>query len=83
LDAMFTAYAPIPNTDGMGYGYGWMIGKSYNRRSISHGGGIDGYTSVVVRYPDDKVTVIVLTNQQNLDPTATSEVLAAVIFRER
>ena len=83
LDAMFTAYATIPNTDGMGYGYGWMIGQRLNRRIIFHGGGIDGYTSVIVRYPDDKFTLIVLTNQQNLDPTATSEVLATVVFRER
>jgi CubicO group peptidase (beta-lactamase class C family) len=83
LDAMFTAYATIPTSGGMGYGYGWMIGQRFNRRIIFHGGGIDGYTSVIVRYPDDKVTVIVLTNQQNLDPTATSEVLATVVFRER
>jgi CubicO group peptidase (beta-lactamase class C family) len=80
---MFTAHATIPNSGGMGYGYGWMTGKWHNRRIISHGGGIDGYTSVIMRYPDDKVTVIVLTNQQNLDPTATSEVLATKIFGER
>jgi CubicO group peptidase (beta-lactamase class C family) len=83
LDDMFAAHATIPDSGGMGYGYGWMIGKKHNRRFISHGGSIDGYTSVIERYPDDKVTVIVLTNQQNLDPTATSEVLANEVFRER
>jgi hypothetical protein len=42
-----------------------------------------GYTSLIDRYPDDKVTVIVLTNQEDLDPATTGEMVEKKIFGER
>jgi CubicO group peptidase (beta-lactamase class C family) len=83
LDAMFTAHASIPNSDGFSYGYGWFIGQYLNRRNISHSGGLVGYTSLIDRYPDDKVTVIVLTNQEDLDPATTSDMIEKKIFGEQ
>jgi len=81
LDAMFTAHASI--RDGFSYGYGWFIGKYHNRRSIFHTGGSAGYRSRIDRYPDDKVTVIVLTNQEDLDPMTTSDIIEKKIFGEQ
>lgn len=45
-----------------GYGFGWQVSKTGERRSVSHGGGIPGFSTELLRYPDDRLTVIVLTN---------------------
>ena len=48
----------LPNT-----GLGWMLDVDRGRQRIFHPGGIPGFSSVMVRYPDERVTVIVLCNQ--------------------
>lgn len=44
------------------YGYGWFIRERGGRKEIGHGGGIHGFSTSIIRYPDDKVCVIVLSN---------------------
>jgi len=64
LDTMFTGYALTPSMDfkGAEYGYGWFIGKTLDRRLIFHGGAMSGYTSGILRFPDERVTIVVLRN---------------------
>ena len=46
-----------------GYGFGWSLNKTTNGHSmLFHGGHIVGFRSFIVRYPEDRLTVIVLTN---------------------
>lgn len=75
LDEIFT---PFKN----GYGYGWGIGKKFNRREISHGGNIYGFAAEIARFPDDKVTVIVLSNAQGAPAGRIGNDLAAIFFGE-
>jgi CubicO group peptidase (beta-lactamase class C family) len=50
-------------TPGKGnYGYGWMIRELDGHKEIGHGGGIHGFMTAIVRYPDEKVFVVVLCN---------------------
>jgi CubicO group peptidase (beta-lactamase class C family) len=50
-------------TPGKGtYGYGWMIRELNGHKVIGHGGGIHGFMTSILRYPDDKVLVVVLCN---------------------
>ena len=44
------------------YGYGWGIGQLEGSPMISHGGGINGFSTFALRLPEDKVYVAVLTN---------------------
>ena len=44
------------------YGFGWAIGEHNGHKVIEHGGGFPGFNAHVSRYPDDKLTVIVLAN---------------------
>ena len=75
LDEMFT---PEKGT----YAYGWNVSKRGNRQSISHGGGIYGFATHLARYPDDRVTVVVLSNVQGASASAVSGSLAAIVFGE-
>jgi CubicO group peptidase (beta-lactamase class C family) len=51
-------------TDGSTYGYGlgWFVDTVRGHRHVYHPGGAPGTAAVLARYPDDKLTVIVLTN---------------------
>lgn len=53
--------------DGLGtnYGLGVTITSTLNRRALSHGGGVSGFTSTNIVFPDDRVAVVVLTNQDS------------------
>jgi CubicO group peptidase (beta-lactamase class C family) len=53
--------------DGLGtnYGLGVTVTSALNRRSLSHGGGVSGFTSTNIVFPDDRVAVVVLTNQDS------------------
>lgn len=44
------------------YGLGWFIRENLSRKLYEHGGSIGGYSAMLAYYPDDKVTVIILSN---------------------
>ena len=73
LDEIFTPFKS-------GYGYGWGIGKRFDRREISHGGGIYGFATEISRFPDDRVAVIVLSNVQGAPVGRVANDLAAIVF---
>ncbi|HVG28478.1 MAG TPA: serine hydrolase [Pyrinomonadaceae bacterium] len=76
LDAMFTA---VRND----YGYGYRVNKLFDRRHATHGGGIEGFRTSIERFPDDRVTVIVLSNYEGVQVGRISRDLAAVAFGEK
>ena len=45
-----------------GYGYGWEIKKVDGRRIAGHGGGIEGFVSQFVRFLDEDLSLIILSN---------------------
>jgi CubicO group peptidase (beta-lactamase class C family) len=77
---MLTSYATVPDGGGFGYGYGWFIGEIADRRAIYHHGRIEGFTSLNLFYPDDKVIVIVLSNQWFMDPYRIGVQLANIVL---
>ncbi|CAN5617753.1 serine hydrolase domain-containing protein [soil metagenome] len=79
-DIMFTAQAAIPNSNGSSYGYGWVLGQQLGHRSVGHNGGIEGFVTSYNRFPDDKVTIILLSNRQDINPNQISSELARIIF---
>jgi len=63
---LFKSYASAFGT--MSYGYGWMmgylpVGRSSDSLSvIQHGGGINGFNTLLCRVPDDKSLIVLLNN---------------------
>ena len=51
-----------PGVDGMSYGYGLMIAPVSRLPSIGHGGGLNGWSSDLMRMPEQRCTVIALAN---------------------
>jgi CubicO group peptidase (beta-lactamase class C family) len=71
-----------PNEPGDGYGFGWSIGKRFDKLLIAHGGGIYGFSTHIARFPDDGVTVIVLSNIEGAPSGKIAYDLAAIYFGE-
>ncbi len=80
LDEMFAPQVSIQDSGGWAYGYGWAIGTERGRRIFSHDGGIEGFTTIISRYPDEQVTLIVLSNQQNEAIGTINDILSKKIF---
>jgi CubicO group peptidase (beta-lactamase class C family) len=82
LDRIWTVY---PLNDGKpnpaGYGFGWMIGKQNDHKRIEHGGAWQGFTCRISRYPDDSLTVVVLTNLDagHSNPGPIAHVIAGLV----
>jgi D-alanyl-D-alanine carboxypeptidase len=61
LDKAFTPYK-LKNGESSGYGYGWFVADFGGHRSIEHGGGINGFTSYEMAFPEDGIFLAILTN---------------------
>lgn len=60
------------------YGLGWSLDPLGNHRQVSHGGTLSGFRSHFSRLPDDKLSIIVLTNSSSADPAAIVRGVAAI-----
>ena len=57
------------------YGFGWRITDYKGRKRLSHTGSSRGFRNVIHRFPDEKLTVIILTNRSGPDVTPLAEKL--------
>jgi CubicO group peptidase (beta-lactamase class C family) len=81
LDLMFTPHAKM-TMNGLGYGYGWFVGRMNQHQAVSHGGGIDGFITEIRRYIADEVTIIILSNRQTTNVPQVADQIAAVVFEK-
>ncbi|MGA8149998.1 MAG: serine hydrolase domain-containing protein [Terriglobales bacterium] len=53
----------LKNGVGTGYGLGVDIGEESGHRMLSHSGEVSGFTAENIVFPDDRIAVVALTNQ--------------------
>jgi len=78
--AMRQAWSPTMLTTGKesGYGYGWFVATVNGERQLRHHGESTGFTNAILKYPQRKLTVIVLTNRTGGNPWDTADRIAAL-----
>jgi CubicO group peptidase (beta-lactamase class C family) len=64
------------------YACGLMAYTVNGHKVIAHGGGINGFSTMLAYYPDDKLTVIVLGNIESGAPAEIATSLAAIAHGE-
>jgi CubicO group peptidase (beta-lactamase class C family) len=69
--AMFTDY-------GHEYGFGWRVDTDGGHARVGHGGGINGFSTGIARYPKDGVVAIVLANYNASPSSSISDNLAGL-----
>lgn len=75
-EASWTA-AKLNNGQTAPYGYGWFLSSINGHKNIEHGGAWQGFTTQISRFPDDHLSVIVLTNRSGSNPKKIADLVAA------
>jgi CubicO group peptidase (beta-lactamase class C family) len=75
------AWAPVRLNDGGSYpyGFGWMLAPVRGRPSISHTGAWQGFRTSIARFPEARLTVIVLANLAESRPRAIGLAVAGIL----
>jgi D-alanyl-D-alanine carboxypeptidase len=73
-------WSPVKLNNGAShpYGFGWELGAVGGHRRVQHGGALPGFRAALARYVDDKLTVVVLTNGDNANPSSIALGVAAL-----
>jgi|SRR5579872_847291 len=81
-DLMRAAFTSGHLNDGTatGYGFGWFVDAVNGHRRLWHSGGTVGFSHHFVRLPDDRLSVILLTNRGDASPEAITDRMAAAII---
>lgn len=75
-ESLAKAYTPFLE----GYGLGCWIDTLYQKRVISHGGNIEGFTSYFGRITEDDVCVILLNNIYNREIESIATSILAILY---
>jgi CubicO group peptidase (beta-lactamase class C family) len=65
------------------YAWGWVVAERNGRKIIQHGGGIDGFNTTIVRYVNDDICIIALSNRIPAALNQMSQNLAALLLGEK
>ena len=79
--ALDTAWTPVRLSDGATYpyGFGWYLLPQRDQQRISHTGSWQGFKTVIARYPQSGLTVIVLANLAEAQVGAIAYGIAGMI----
>ena len=82
LQQMFTEY-PEATHERQHYGYGVVISRlKFGRLLYYHGGGVEGFTSSIQRYPEDRVCIVILSNFDSYKPWELGDHIASDLFNQ-
>jgi CubicO group peptidase (beta-lactamase class C family) len=77
------AWTPFTLTNGRptDYGFGWYVRREGDRLRVWHTGETRGFRNAILRFPDERLTVVVLTNRNEGEPIRIAERVAE-LFRD-
>ncbi|HMC02167.1 MAG TPA: serine hydrolase [Flavobacteriaceae bacterium] len=71
---------------GRHYAYGWGVGKQAIGKStdsiyvIGHGGGINGFNTLITRIPEDNALIVLLNNTGRVPLNGMTEAISAILY---
>lgn len=65
------------------YGFGWFLDPYHGHRRYAHYGETVGFRNAIQRFPDDRLTVIVLSNRAEVGAPALAERVADLYLAKR
>jgi D-alanyl-D-alanine carboxypeptidase len=80
LKQMFVVYPETTSYGEQNYGYGVVIAHRFGKLLYYHGGGWNGFGSVLQRYPVERVCIVVLENTDHANPVDIGDHIAAALF---
>ncbi len=77
-ELLFTPMIVDPD-QGRTYGYGWFI-QNESQKKYFHGGGTWGYSTYLAFYPEEKISIIILSNVSTLAVESMAENIGKIIY---
>lgn len=62
------------------YAFGLSIGKDFDSHYLEHSGGWAGYQSQFIRFPEERLTIVVLSNYEESEPTKFAYKIAETVL---
>jgi len=81
IDLMLTR-GKLNDGEELDYAFGLMHGEYKGLKTISHGGGMLGFRTEMIRFPDQKLTVICLSNLVNFNPNDFCKKIADIFLTD-
>nr|WP_202626841.1 serine hydrolase domain-containing protein [Steroidobacter agaridevorans] len=78
------AFTPVTDTDDptVRYGMGWRItDEPIGGRTLWHSGETIGFRNVIVRYPEQRLTIVLLTNRNDPEPYQTARAIGNLLLK--
>ena len=78
------AFTPVTDTDDptVRYGMGWRITQEpIGGRTLWHSGESIGFRNVIIRYPEQRFTVVLLSNRNDPEPYQTARAIANLLLK--
>ena len=82
IDLMHTRGA-LNNGEKLGYAFALAIGSYKGLRTVSHGGALEGYRAAFLRFPEQRFSVICLSNLSSFDPMKLSRQVADIYLADQ
>ncbi|MCH9726758.1 MAG: beta-lactamase family protein [Planctomycetes bacterium] len=80
---LMTTPGKLSNGKFTSYGLGAFLRKINNKQTIGHGGGIIGFQSDLIYYPELDCTIVVLANCENTNPARISRQIATYLIKSK
>ncbi|WP_299225259.1 serine hydrolase [uncultured Psychroserpens sp.] len=74
---------PIPNSEITTYGFGLKLKNRLNRSAIHHDGVTHSYHSQTIRFPEEKLTVFIMSNHGNIRSDLIADEIASVLLPKK
>ena len=71
---------PIPNSKIRTYGFGLELTDKFNRKAVHHPGGTFGFHSQTYRFPNENLTVFIMSNNGNISSNLIAQQMAKLIL---
>jgi CubicO group peptidase (beta-lactamase class C family) len=74
---------PIPNSEIKTYGFGLELEERLNYKAVHHSGSTGSYHSQVIRFPDEKLTVFVMSTNSRIWSGAIADEISGILLPEK
>jgi len=72
----------LNNGESSGYAFALNNGTYKGLKTVSHGGSLAGYRAQLMRFPEEKFSVIILANRGDSNPTSKSFQIADILLKD-
>ncbi|WP_289663377.1 serine hydrolase [Flavobacterium panacagri] len=86
--SMESLFKPYISAGRAFYGYGWFVDEVNNGdkgklNSVGHGGGINGFNTIISRYPSDKNLIVLLNNTGGTVLGEMNDAIRAILYNQK